>query len=263
MIRGLQSHIGSLTAMTEKPHGIWGLEFLSKTELNLSYMNFDMFNFTDFYLMANYQKRQDDITESVSYQGTDRLSFPTNTVDANDMLFVNGSFGKKFTFMKIKLDAGINYTNMQNLVELQSNRNYSFKQNYKLSLESNFTIWPNIEIGIENSWSEYTSASISQRYTTTSPFANIEAIFGGLVFVADYTYNKYQSANSEVKSEYDFLNASLYYRRPGSAWEFKLAGNNLLNTESIRRDSFNDNVISTYQYFVQPRYFMLTVMYDL
>ena len=83
------------------------------------------------------------------------------------------------------------------------------------------------------------------------------------MFVADYTYNKYQSANSEVVSEYDFLNASLYYRQPGSAWEFKLAGNNLLNTESIRRDSFDDNVISTYQYFVQPRYFMLTVMYDL
>jgi hypothetical protein len=232
-------------------------------QLNLSYMNFDMFNFTNFYLMVNYQKRQDDITESVSYQGTDRLSFPTNTIEANDMLFINGSFEKKFTFMKAKLEAGINYTSMQNLVELESNRNFSFKQNYKLSFESNFVNIPNIEIGLENSWSDYTSANVAQKYTNTSPFANIEAIVGDFVLVADYTYNNYQADNSQISSEYDFLNTSVYYRKSGSPWEFKVAGNNLLNTEYIRRDSFDDNVISTYQYFVQPRYFMFTVMYDL
>ena len=45
------------------------------------------------YLMANYQKKQDDITESVSYQGTDRLSFPTNTIDASASAYGNGGDG--------------------------------------------------------------------------------------------------------------------------------------------------------------------------
>jgi hypothetical protein len=232
-------------------------------QLNLSYMNFNMFNFTTFYLMANYQKKQDDITESVSYQGTDRLSFPTNTMDANDILYFNGSFEKKFALIKIKLSAGLNYLNMQNLVELESNRNYSLKQNYNLAFESNLSGFINFEVGLEKSWSKYESANTSQQYANTSPFASMELVFGGFMFVADYDYNNYQTGDSEVSSEYDFLNASLYYRKKGSAWEFKLAGDNLLNTEYIRRDSFDDNAISTYQYFVQPRYFMLTVMYDL
>ena len=165
--------------------------------------------------------------------------------------------------MKIKLSASVNYLNMQNLVELERNRNYSLKQNYSLALESNFSGFINFEVGLEKSWSDYESTNTSQQYSTTSPFANMELVFGGFMFVADYEYNNYRTGGSEVSSEYDFLNASLYYRKKGSAWEFKLEGDNLLNTESIRRDSFDDNAISTYQYFVQPRYFMFSVMYDL
>ena len=152
---------------------------------------------------------------------------------------------------------------MQNLIEMESNRNYLLRQSYNLSFETNFSGFPNFEIGLEQSFSDYTSVGAARKFTTTSPFANIEAVFGDFMLIADYTYNKYKTENSDLSSEYDFLNASLYYRKNGSPWEFKLAGDNLLNTEFIRRDSFNDNLISTYKYFVQPRYFILTVMYDL
>ena len=86
---------------------------------------------------------------------------------------------------------------------------------------------------------------------------------GGFIITADYEYTNYSALNNTTSSYYDFLKAAVYYRKKGSPWEFKVAGNNLLNTESIRRDSFSDNVISTYQYFVQPRYLMLTAKFDL
>ena len=231
---------------------------------SLSYMNFNMFNFTNFYFMLNYQKRYDDINESVIYNGTDRLSAPTNAVLANEIFMGSGSFQKKFTFMKARIEAQLSYSNLQNTVELDQNRNKSFAQSYTLSAETNFSKWPNLEVGIKTTISNYTSSTLDQQYIDNSPFASIEAIIpGGFVVIADYSYTNYQSDGNTSNSSYDFLNAAVYYRKDKSPWEFKLSGNNLLNTESIRSDSFSDNIISTYEYFVQPAYLMVSVKYDL
>ena len=42
-----------------------------------------------------------------------------------------------------------------------------------------------------------------------------------------------------------------------------LEGMNLLNTTGIRRDSFSESLISTFEYFIQKRYWVFSVMYDL
>ena len=232
--------------------------------VNLNYMNFNMYNFTNFFFMLNYQKRYDDINESVVYSGTDRLSAPTNAVQANEFFMADVSFEKKFTFMKLRAGIEFNYTNFQNTVELNETSNKSFGQTYKFSAESNFTIWPNIELGIETNISDYISAGLDQRYISNNPFVNIEAVIpGGFVLIAEYIYTHYQSNSNTSNNSYAFLNGALYYRKTNSAWEFKLAGNNLLSTEFTRQDSFTDNIISTYSYFVQPMVLMFTVKYAL
>ena len=53
------------------------------------------------------------------------------------------------------------------------------------------------------------------------------------------------------------------YRKKSSPWEFKASVWNLFDTQAIRRDSFSENLISTFSYLVQPRYGLLTVKYDL
>lgn len=245
-------------------YGNRSLENLWYHSLNLSYMNFDMYNFTNFYFMVNYQKRFDDINESVVYSGTDRLSVPTNALLTNDILMSNASYEKRFTFLKATATANVSYSNFQNSVELEQNRNKSLSQTYQLSAETNFSVLPNLEIGIKNTWANYQSSSIDQTYITNSPYAKLEVVIpGGFIITADYEYTDYHAKDNETSSYYDFLKAAIYYRKDDSPWEFKIAGNNLLNTESIRRDSFSDNVISTYQYFVQPRYVMFTAKFDL
>lgn len=240
------------------------LENLWYHSIDVSYMNFDMYNFTNFYFMVNYQKRYDDINESVVYNGTDRLSAPTNAMLANDILMTNASFEKRFAFLKAKATANVSYSNLQNSVELEQNRNKSLSQSYKISAETNFSILPNIEIGVEQKWANYKSSNLDQTYVTSNPYAKLEVVIpGGFIVTADYEYTDYHAKNNPTSSYYDFLKAAIYYRKEGSAWEFKLAGNNLLNTEYIRRDSFSDNVISTYQYFVQPRYVLLSAKFDL
>jgi len=59
------------------------------------------------------------------------------------------------------------------------------------------------------------------------------------------------------------MNAELLYQKKDSKWEYKLAATNLLDTEAINRDSFNELFNNTSSFVVQPRYVILSVKYNL
>lgn len=230
----------------------------------LNYTNFNMFNFTNIYGGITYQKRYDNIVTGVNYAGLDRVSFPFNINSPNEVLSGYGNYQKRFTFMKIAADANWSYSKFFNEVDGNLNRNTSFTQSYTLSAETNFKKWPNAEVGLRKVFNRYEGSGIKNTFVTTRPYGNVEVSFlKHFVLTADYEYNDYRNKNGGNGSQFDFLNAALYYQGKDSPWEFTLSGLNLLNTTSIRQDGFSDNLISTYEYFVQPRYFMLGVKYKL
>ena len=232
--------------------------------LSLNYFNFSMFNFSNINGGLNYQKRYDAVGTAITYQGLDILSTPINISLPNETFSAYGQYQRKFPYWKAGFRATIAYGKNNNQIDGLDNFNSSFTQNYKLSLETRFKEAPNFEIGFEKIWNDYASSNIDNNFVTNRPFANVEAYFlKGFSFTADFQYNEYKNQNGGTRSYYDFLDASLYYQKEESPWEFKLSGLNLLNTTSIRQDSFSDNLIGTYEYFVQPRYFMLSVKYDL
>ena len=105
---------------------------------------------------------------------------------------------------------------------------------------------------------------VENTFVTHSPKLEIDLdIIKGLKLNADYTYNAYLNKGSNTQSDFEFLNAFLSYQGKSSPWEFRASVWNILDTQAIRRDSFSDNLISTYSYWVQPRYGLLTVKYDL
>ena len=166
--------------------------------------------------------------------------------------------------MKVRGEANLTYAKYNNFIDGLVNENTSFVQNYKASIDTNFKEWPNLEVGFEKIINDYQSSSGASTFVTNRPFANFEAYFlKGFSFIADYEYNDYKNRNGSTQSTYDFLNASLYYQKEDSHWEFKISGLNLLNTVSIRRDSFSNNLISTFEYLVQPRYVVLGIKYEL
>lgn len=233
-------------------------------EINLNYFNFNMFNHTNLFLMANYQKRYNDIIESISYSNTDRITSPQNVPVWNDQLMANVSFEKKFVKMKVKVSSNLNYRKFQNEVEQQINDNSSFGQEYELSAESKFSNAPNFEIGFKKGWNKYNTNNIEQEYTTNTPYIDVEIPFlKSFTLIADYEYNNFQNADRTTVSNYDFMNVALYYEKEDSPWVFKLSANNVLETPSIRRDGFSANMVSTYTYQVMPRYAMLSVKYSL
>ena len=156
------------------------------------------------------------------------------------------------------------YSNFNNQIDGQANFNRSLTQNYKLSLETRFKEAPNVELGFEKIWNDYTSLNIDNSFETNRPFASLEAYFlKHFAVTVDYEYNEYKNQAGGISSYYDFLNAALFFEKEDSPWEIKFSGLNLLNTASIRQDAFSENLISTFEYFVQPRYFLLSVKYSL
>ncbi len=232
--------------------------------LSLNYFNFSMFSFTNINGGLTYQKRFQDITNTIRFVGLDRESTPINIDNPNETFSVFGNYERRFPYWKGRFEANVSYSNFNNQIDGQFNFNRSFTQNYKLSLETRFKEAPNVEVGFEKIWNDYTSVNIDNRFVTNRPFANLEAYFlKHFAITVDYEYNEYKNQAGGVSSYYDFLNAALFFEKEDSPWEIKLSGLNLLNTASIRQDAFSENLISTFEYFVQPRYFMLSVKYSL
>ncbi|MEX0289926.1 MAG: carboxypeptidase regulatory-like domain-containing protein [Flavobacteriaceae bacterium] len=232
--------------------------------LTLNYYNFSMFNFTNINGGINYQKRYEGLGAALNFLGLERISSPINVESPNEVFTVYGNYEKRFLYWKGRLDANISYSTNNNQIDGIANFNRSFTQNYTVALETRFKEAPNLEVGFKKIWNEYGSRNIENRFVTNSPFANIEAYFlKGFSLTVDYQYNEYKNRDGGTRSTYDFLNASIYYQKEDSRWEFILSGLNLLNTTSIRQDSFSDNFIGTYEYLVQPRYFVFKVKYEL
>ena len=232
--------------------------------LSLNYFNFSMFSFTNINGGLTYQKRFEDITNAVRFMGLDRESIPINIDDPNETFSVFGNYERRFPYWKGRFEAKVSYSNFNNQIDGQTNFNRSLTQNYKLTLETRFKEAPNVEVGFEKIWNDYTSVNIDNRFVTNRPFVNLEAYFlKHFAITVDYEYNEYNNQEGGISSYYDFLNAAVFFEKGDSPWEIKLSGLNLLNTASIRQDAFSENLISTFEYFVQPRYFLISVKYSL
>ena len=64
-------------------------------------------------------------------------------------------------------------------------------------------------------------------------------------------------------NKFRFMDADLTYNKDGSKWEFGVGVTNLLNDQSINRDSFNQFYSQTRMYVIQPRYILFKLKYDL
>lgn len=232
-------------------------------QVSLSYMNFDMFNFLSIFGGLQYRRRFEGITNATTFRGLERVDSPLNIGVANEDLTGNLSFDKQFDYFRINLSAQLSERRSNNLVNDLANENRSFLQNYRATFETTFFKKLNWEVGYSKIFNEYSAAGIMNTFETDRPFTKMKLRFlKGFRLDVDYEYNNY-TGSTGVDQSFDLMNAELSYHKKKSKWEFKLEGLNLLNTTSIRRDSFNENLISTFENFIQQRYYLLTVKYDL
>jgi hypothetical protein len=252
------------------------LENAVSHNLNLSYFSFNLFNYTNIFAFLNYNKRVDPIRNRSQFLtipsanpsdpdvlSTNSVSSPFNSTFADETFSANGRFER--TFGKLKASVGGNFLLSKFTQEINGNKsvNESFTQSYRTRLSTNFRNAPNIEVGYNLTINKYDQGRNSNKFTTNSPFVNVDAYFlKSFIFTADYSYTNYKSEERTINS-YSFLKAELSYQKKDSKWEYTVSGTNLLNTKSLNQDNSNDFLTSTSEYFIQPRYFILSLKYNL
>lgn len=244
------------------------LDYAMQHSVNLNYRNFNLFNFTTIFVGAAYGRIDEAVVNQVFFlpgqSGLQQVFRPINAPGYNENLNTFGFFSRKFSWIKTDLRANIGYNTANNRVNGRENTNFTFNQNYALGFQTSFEKWPNLEVQYGLSINDYSGNQANQTFSNHAPQIGLTAPFAERwILRADYVYNNYGNTGSSMRTEFDFLNASVEYQASGSPWMFSLEGLNLLNTQIIREDGLSNNLISTTAYTVLPRYLLLGVRYDL
>lgn len=232
--------------------------------LALNYFNFNMYNFLNIYGGINYSKRLNDVSNIIEFDGIERINSPVNIEAANEVMTGYARAEKRFNKFRLGVGGNWSLTSMNNIISDTRNLNEAFNQTYEGTFNTRFWKIFQLELAYQVFLSDYSGSNNSNKFRNHQPSANLEFDFlKGFTFEADYQYNHYRNNNTGNAQIYDLMDVELRYRKEGSPWEFKVEGMNLFDTRGVRMDSFNESLISTYEYFIQKRYWLFTVKFDL
>ncbi|MEL6812960.1 MAG: outer membrane beta-barrel protein, partial [Bacteroidota bacterium] len=247
---------------------------------NLTYFSFNLFNYTNVSASLSYNRNIEGIKSNTNIVGINQVTSPVN-IDSNfpdETFSAFARFSKRIKKIQFRAGGNLSLNKSNNLIgqrdfDGQGNPtgitetlqlSESFTQSYNTSIRSSFRDWPNFEVGYNLTINQYDNGGLEQTFYTNRPFANIDVNFlKHFSLTANWDFYKYTNDEKTVENDYSFLNATLYYQKGESPWEFSLQATNILNTEFTNNDSFNDQFNTTNQYFVLPRILMLVAKYDL
>lgn len=240
------------------------LESALNHNLSLNFFSFNMFNFTNIFGNVTYTKRIDALKSASEIIGINRVGSAINSNLEDESLSANGRYQRTFGKIKASVGGNLSWSATNNIVDLEPRRSESFTQNYTSSLATNLRNAPNLELGYRYTVNNYDNGGRATTYYTNRPYAKLGATFlKSFVFNLDYDYYKYRDEEDTINNTYSFLEGNLTYQKNDSSWEFGVKGTNLLGTDTLNRDSTNELYFTTSSYFIQPRYVLFTVKYDL
>ena len=236
---------------------------------NLRYFKYNLFNFTTIFGNLSYNKTTDPVVNRAFFNGINQVNERVNADFENQSINGNVGYQRSFSkFYKASVGVNMNWSKFNTLRVIDINdpsadlvqTTESFSQIYRGSLGTQFRKWPNLEAGYSVTLNNYQNTT----FTTQSPFVKLDYYFlDAFSLTADYTYSDYSNSQRTINNTFEFLNASINYRKKDAKFEYRISGTNLLNTTFLNDDSFNQVAFRTSQYRVQPRYIIFALKYNL
>jgi hypothetical protein len=237
---------------------------------SLRFFKFSMFNMENVFANFTYTKQTDIITNRALLTGVNQVSSSVNINSnfPNESLSGMFNYGRSFArYFKANGGASLSWNKNNNIRVNPDNSEFiqnteNFIQNYDIGFSTNLKNLPNIELSYDFSISD----SQVQTFYVDNPSVTLEYFFlNAFSFTADYDFYHNRNKAKTIDTEYDFLTASLSYQKKDSKLEYKLSATNLLDTKSLNDNSFNALGGSTNfsSYYVQPRYVILSLKYNL
>ncbi len=231
--------------------------------LSVNYRNFNMYNFFNISGGINHQYIKDGFINNQELSGVENVLTSVNASKANYITSGFLNLEKRFDHFRVSGNVTVSKSVLNNQIESQLIQNDNFTHQYRINMSARLFKKLSVRTGYTASINRYSSGSFSNQFVNHRPNVGATLTYRGFRFDTEYAYNKYVNQSQNQETSFDVMDASLSYRKKKSPWEFKVQGLNLLDTRSVRRDSFSDNLISTYSYDIQQRYGLFTIMYDL
>ncbi|MEP6260075.1 MAG: carboxypeptidase-like regulatory domain-containing protein [Gillisia sp.] len=231
---------------------------------NLRYTKFSTYRGFRYYAVVNYIENARGVVNSVNYEGINQSVMPILVDEPEIRWSIYGNISKKIS--DINFSAGIRYntSKYKQLVNsiLFENKNSSFS--YNLSGKSLFENLPIVELGLRQSFGNYTLSGRKSEFVNSDPFLNIDYDFWkGFIFSFDYRVYRYRNKDLNLRNNYEIANASIYYKKENSPWSFEIEVQNLFDVAFKNRNSFSAYIISDTRTYILPRIVMFTVGYNL
>ena len=233
-------------------------------QASLTYYKFSLLKGLFYNVGINYSKRIQSIRNTTILEGIDQINTSIYTDLPEENISLNASFAKKIKRFKFTLEGSASHSaysrNINNIITDYKSNYYS----YTLKTETYFKEWPNIELGLRQGFSDFSSDTFENNFTQTDPYAILEYDFlNDFILKADYTYNRYVNKNENAENTFQIGNASLFYNQEDSPWGFEIDVDNIFDISFKNNNSFNQFIISDTQIFIQPRTLLFKVSYKL
>ena len=234
--------------------------------ISLNYNSFNLFNYTNVYAGINYNKSIDQIRNLTSFESVIATSSPFNSGFADENLSSYARYQRSFGKIRGTVGTNLNLSKFNQFIQDTSRPSLSetFSQNYNVSIRTLFKNAPNIEAGMKYSVSETNIGDLETKYFTESPYIEVDAlILKSFTFRSNYSTTKFKDQNSII-NDFEFFDAAISYRKDKeSKWEFELRATNLLDTKSQSQSNVSNISVSTNEYFIQPRFVTIRLIYSL
>lgn len=242
------------------------LESALAHNINLSYFSFNMFNYTNVVGNISYTKNIDRIRSASNFVPGSVINFssPFNSDFADESVTAFGRFERAFGKLRASARGSFNYSKFNQIINDRVSINNNYTQSYRVGLRSNFKTAPNFDVRYNYSINDNQQGGNSSKFFTHAPSIEMDAyILKAFTLRSDYSFNDYRNEEESINM-YQFWNASLSYRKnEDSKFEYQLKATNLLNTKSQNTTNVGNFSVSATEYFIQPRFLTLRVIYSL
>lgn len=232
-------------------------------QASLFYSHFSMFKGMFYNLGLTYLRKENSITRQTEIEGIDQISTSILTDLPEDRYSFNAGVSKRIPNFTISLNGNASLSEYSRIIndEVFDYENISF--GYRASVRTRFKDLPNIDVGVNQNFSQLHSNTIENDFSILSPYANLEYDFGNFIFDFNYDYNYFKNKSTGDANRFEMADASLFYGKESSAWGFELSATNLFNIDFKRQNSVNEFIVTDRKTFIQPRIVMFKVIYKL
>ncbi len=229
---------------------------------SLNFFSFVMYNYTNVNAGITYTKKENTVKRTTNFDGIGQSASSINAITPDETVNANLRYGRTFRKFKINLRGSGNYSKNYNIRNNRWVENIVYSYSYGGNVGTNFNKAPNVTLGYSKNINDYGD----RIYYTDRPYVNLDALFlKYFTLEAAYDYYNYRDEAGTISNKYAFLEASLSFRIPDNPWEFIISGTNLLDTKSLNRDNISiaNNIVTSSIYYVQPRYLLFVLKYNL